>query len=45
VVQIAEFIDRKLKEVQAFEHTMYAKLKSEAKFKVQMNDQFLTICN
>lgn len=45
VVQIAEFIDGKLKEVQAFEHTMYAKLKSEAKFKVQMNDQFLTICN
>ncbi|WEK69611.1 MAG: hypothetical protein P0Y62_17560 [Candidatus Chryseobacterium colombiense] len=45
VVQIAEFIDGKLKEVQAFEHMMYSKLKSEAKFKVQMNNQFLTICN
>ncbi len=45
VVQIAEFIDQKLKEVQAFEHMMYSKLKSEAKFKVQMNHQFLTICN
>lgn len=45
VVQIAEFIDQKLKEVRAFEHMMYSKLKSEAKFKVQMNNQFLTICN
>ncbi|WBV59984.1 hypothetical protein PFY12_13175 [Chryseobacterium camelliae] len=45
VVQIAEFIDQKLKEVQAFEYMIYSKLKSEAKFKVQMNNQFLTICN
>ncbi|MGK6343696.1 hypothetical protein ACMGDK_15850 [Chryseobacterium sp. DT-3] len=45
VVQIAEYIDRKLKSVQAFEHTVYVKLKSEAKFKVQMSHQFLTICN
>ncbi|MGG5209935.1 hypothetical protein ACQWU4_13475 [Chryseobacterium sp. MIQD13] len=45
VVQIAEYIDRKLKAVQAFEYTVYAKLKSEAKFKVQMSHQFLTICN
>lgn len=45
VVQIAEYIDQKLKSVQAFEHTIYHKLKSEAKFKVQMNHQFLTICN
>jgi hypothetical protein len=45
VVQIAEFIDQKLKEVHAFEHMMYSKLKSEAKFKVQMNEQFLMICN
>lgn len=45
VAQIAEYIDRKLKSVQAFEHTVYIKLKSEAKFKVQMSHQFLTICN
>jgi hypothetical protein len=45
VVQIAEFIDQKLKDIQAFEHMMYSKLKSEAKFKVQMSHQFLTICN
>ncbi|UOU98589.1 hypothetical protein MUU74_01145 [Chryseobacterium daecheongense] len=45
IVQIAECIDQKLKSVQAFEHTIYNKLKSEAKFKVQMNRQFLTICN
>lgn len=45
VVQIAEFIDQKLKDVQAFEHMIYSKLKSEAKFKIQMSHQFLTICN
>lgn len=45
VAQIAEYIDRKLKAVKAFEHTSYIKLKSEAKFKVQMSHQFLTICN
>lgn len=45
VVQIAEFIDEKLKDVHAFENTIYTKLKSDAKFKVQMNQQFLTICN
>lgn len=45
VAQIAEYIDRKLRAVQAFEHTVYIKLKSEAKFKVQMSHQFLTICN
>ncbi|MDQ1163261.1 hypothetical protein QE422_003629 [Chryseobacterium sp. SORGH_AS 447] len=45
VVQIAECIDHKLKEVRAFESTLYAKLKSEAKFKVQMSHQFLTMCN
>jgi len=43
--QIAEYIDSKLSSVQAFEHTIYAKLKSEAKFRVQMSHQFLTICN
>ncbi|WP_027379294.1 hypothetical protein [Chryseobacterium daeguense] len=45
IVQITEFIDQKLKEVHAFEHTVYAKLKSEAKFKVQLNQQYLTMCN
>ncbi|MBB4807827.1 hypothetical protein HNP38_003143 [Chryseobacterium defluvii] len=45
VVQIAEFIDQKLKSVQAFEYTIYYKLKSEAKFKMQSNHQFLTMCN
>ncbi|WP_294317254.1 hypothetical protein [uncultured Chryseobacterium sp.] len=45
VVQIAEFIDHKLKEVRDFESMLYFKLKSEAKFKVQMSHQFLTMCN
>lgn len=45
VVQIAEFIDTKLKEVQAFEHTIYARLKSESKFKAQIDQQFLVMCN
>ncbi|MFC3160916.1 hypothetical protein SAMN05443633_105295 [Chryseobacterium arachidis] len=45
IVQIAEFIDHKLKEVHAFENMIYTKLKSEAKFKVQMSQQFLTMCN
>lgn len=45
IVQIAEFIDRKLKEIYAFEDTIYSKLKSKAKFKVQLSHQFLTMCN
>ncbi|SEM67818.1 hypothetical protein SAMN05421856_105233 [Chryseobacterium taichungense] len=45
IVQIAEYIDHKLKEVYAFDSTIYSKLKSDAKFKIQMNHQFLTICN
>lgn len=45
IVQIAEFIDHKLKSVQNFENMIYTKLKAEAKFKVHMNHQFLTICN
>lgn len=45
IVQIAECIDHKLKEVHAFESMLYFKLKSEAKFKVQMSHQFLTMCN
>lgn len=45
VVQIAECIDAKLKEVRAVESMLYSKLKSEARFRVQMNHQFLTMCN
>ena len=45
IVEIAEFIDKKLKTVRAFEHTIYAQSKSEAKFNVQMSRQFLTLCN
>ncbi|MFY7815254.1 MAG: hypothetical protein ACOVRK_08705, partial [Chryseobacterium taeanense] len=45
IVQIAEYIDHKLKELGLFESTIYAKLKSDAKFKVQINHQFLTLCN
>ncbi len=45
IVQIAEFIDQKLKDIKAFESMIYSKLKSEAKFKVQMSHQFLTMCN
>jgi hypothetical protein len=45
IVQIAEYIDHKLKELGLFESTIYAKLKSDAKFKLQINHQFLTLCN
>jgi hypothetical protein len=45
IVQIAECIDQKLKDVRAFEDTIYTKLKSDARFKVQMSHQFLTMCN
>ncbi|MEC3875397.1 hypothetical protein [Chryseobacterium salviniae] len=45
LVQIAEFIDKKLKEVYAFENTIYTRLKSDAKFRVQTSHHFLTICN
>lgn len=45
IVQIAEFIDHKLKEIRAFESMLYFRLKSEARFRVQMNYQFLTMCN
>ncbi|SMP29256.1 hypothetical protein [Chryseobacterium profundimaris] len=45
LVKIAEFIDKKLKEVHAFESAIYSKLKSDAKFRVQMSHHFLTICN
>ena len=45
VVQIAEFIDQKLKTVHAFKQTIYARSKAEAKFNVQLSRQFLTLCN
>lgn len=45
VVQIAAFIDNKLKEILAPEYTIHAKCKADAKFKVQMSHQFLTMCN
>lgn len=44
-IQIADCIDQKLRSVQAFEYTIYKKLKSEAKFKVEVSHQFLTMCN
>lgn len=45
VTQIANFIDQKLRAVQAVESTIYSQLKSDARFKVQMSHQFLTMCN
>lgn len=45
IVQIANFIDQKLKTVQAVNDTIYSRLKSDARFKVQMSHQFLTMCN
>lgn len=45
VVQIAEFIDQKLKMVHAFKHTIYARSKAQAKFNVQMSREFLKLCN
>lgn len=45
VVEMAEFIDQRLKMVQAFEHTIYTRSRAEARFKVQMSRQFLSLCN
>ncbi|WP_144283563.1 hypothetical protein [Chryseobacterium echinoideorum] len=46
VTDIADFIDYKLKEVQAFEQSMYYELKSNALVKFHMKNQtYLTICN
>jgi len=45
VVQIAEHIDRRLKDVHAFESTIGNRLKSDAKFRIQVNQHFLTFCN
>ncbi|ROI01894.1 MULTISPECIES: hypothetical protein [unclassified Chryseobacterium] len=45
IADIAEYIDQKLKAMHAFEHSIYSQSKAEAKFKVQMSRQFLTLCN
>ncbi|NIF07390.1 hypothetical protein F3J23_18370 [Chryseobacterium sp. Tr-659] len=45
IEQIAEFIDEKLKSVRAFKQTIYVQSRAEAKFKVQLSRQFLTLCN
>lgn len=45
-VKIADFIDQKLKEVEAFDQSIYTELKSEAVMKIHMRGHsFLTICN
>lgn len=46
VVKIADFIDHKLKLVEAFEQSIYTDLRSEAMVKIHMRGHsFLTICN
>jgi len=46
MVRIAEFIDQKLKAVEAYEFSSFSILKSEAKITLHMrNHTFLTICN
>ncbi|MCY0967610.1 hypothetical protein [Chryseobacterium wangxinyae] len=46
VVKIANFIDGKLKAVEAFDQSIYAELKSEATVNIHMRGHsFLTICN
>lgn len=46
VVRIAEFIDQKLKAIEAFDKSIYSELKSEAMMKIHMRGHsFLTICN
>ncbi|MBV8326263.1 hypothetical protein [Chryseobacterium sp.] len=45
VVDIAEYIDQKLKTVKAFEYSIYTHSRAEARCKVQMGRQFLTLCN
>ncbi|MCW3162383.1 hypothetical protein [Chryseobacterium oryctis] len=46
IVRIADFIDYRLKAVEAFEFSSYSTLKSEAKIQLHMkNHSFLTICN
>lgn len=46
VVRIADFIDQKLKAIEAFDQSIYSELKSEAMIKIHMRGHsFLTICN
>lgn len=46
MIRIADFIDQKLKAVEAFEYSIFNTLKSEAKMKFHIkNHSFLTICN
>ncbi|MGH1520600.1 hypothetical protein [Chryseobacterium sp. JK1] len=45
IVDIAEYIDNKLKTMKAFEHSIYNQSRAEARFKVHMSRQFLTLCN
>ncbi|RNA63231.1 hypothetical protein D1631_15485 [Chryseobacterium nematophagum] len=45
IVHMADFIDQKLISIQAFDYSIQAKLKSKEKYRVQMNHQFLTLCN
>lgn len=45
IADIAELIDKKLRTVKAFEYSIYHKSRADAKFKVHMSRQFLTLCN
>ena len=46
VVRIADFIDQKLKAIEAFDQSIYCELKSEALVKIHMRGHsLLTICN
>ncbi|WP_312341659.1 hypothetical protein [Chryseobacterium binzhouense] len=46
VTKIADFIDYKLKDVEAFDQSMYYELKSKALVKIHLRNQnYLTICN
>ncbi len=45
VVDIAEYIDQKLKTMKAFEYSIYRHSRADAQFKVQMSRQFLILCN
>jgi len=45
-VKIADFIDQKLKAVEAFDQSIYSELRSDAMIKIHMRGHsFLTICN
>lgn len=46
VVRIADFIDSRLKDVQAFDQSIYSELRSEAMIRIHLRNQtFLTVCN